>query len=252
MILVLAGTQDGRELAALLTEKGYNVCISVTTEYGRSLAQQSAALVNDLPLDNRALKEFIEKHQVKLLIDASHPYARGASENALQVTETLKLPYIRYERQNLQFPPYDKLHLVADVQQACVVANGLPGNIFLTTGSRALQEFKQGLATDKRVIARILPDAKVLATVLELGFSPKDIIAMQGPFSQEMNKVMFEDFVAATVIMKESGKIGGSDEKFLAAQQLNLEIIIIKRPKLEYRILVSNFADLLKKIKEVL
>ena len=102
------------------------------------------------------------------------------------------------------------------------------------------------------MIARILPDAKVLAEVLALGFSPKDIIAMQGPFSEAMNSTMFADFATQIMIMKESGKIGGSDEKFLAAQRLNLDIIIIKRPKLEYRVLVHDFTELLKKIKEVL
>lgn len=252
MILILAGTQDGRELAAELTALGYQVCISVTTEYGRSLAAPAAELVNDLPLDATALRAFIAKHQIKLLIDASHPYARGASENALHVTAALNLPYIRYERQSSQFPAYEKLHVVDTIQAACQVANNIPGTVFLTTGSRALAEFKANLASDKRVIARILPDAKVLAEVLALGFSPKDIIAMQGPFSEAMNSTMFADFATQIMIMKESGKIGGSDEKFLAAQRLNLDIIIIKRPKLEYRVLVHDFTELLKKIKEVL
>jgi len=42
VILVLAGTRDGREIAAGLTEAGYAVTVSVTSEYGRELAKKSA------------------------------------------------------------------------------------------------------------------------------------------------------------------------------------------------------------------
>lgn len=48
MILVLAGTQDGREIAAGLREAGYEVIASVVSEYGRELVAQSGVPVQEI------------------------------------------------------------------------------------------------------------------------------------------------------------------------------------------------------------
>ena len=51
MILVVAGTRDGREIAAELAALGYPVLVSVVSEYGRQLSEQANLQVSACLLD---------------------------------------------------------------------------------------------------------------------------------------------------------------------------------------------------------
>ena len=83
----------------------------------------------------------------------------------------------------------------------------------------------------------------VLTMMEELAVSPKRIIAMQGPFSYEMNRTMFADTDADVVFMKNSGLVGGSDTKLQAAIDLGLHIIVIDRPRPAEGALTITSAD---------
>nr|MDU2065839.1 precorrin-6A reductase [Sporomusaceae bacterium] len=180
-----------------------------------------------------AMKDVILEQHISLLIDATHPYAIKASETAREVCRETGIPYCRYERPAVALPDYGKLVEVASADEAAKVAAKLGQVIFLTTGSRTLGTFaKESLLKEKRLIARVLPDPEVLTECFELGFTPQNIIAMQGPFSQKLNKAMFAECGAEVVVMKNSGTIGGSDTKLLAAMELSLFLVVITRPPL--------------------
>ena len=74
MILVLAGTLDGREIAAGLIEAGYEVLASVVSDYGRSLAEQSGVKAQAAAMSAEELEQFIQSKGIRLIIDATHPY----------------------------------------------------------------------------------------------------------------------------------------------------------------------------------
>jgi precorrin-6A/cobalt-precorrin-6A reductase len=231
MILVLAGTQDGRELTGLLAKEGYPVMISVVTEYARELIAEQVP-VNAAPLDQEGLVRLIRQREVSLVIDASHPYAVNASENAQKASEQVGICYVRYERPLAPLPSYERLYAVDDYIQAAETAAALGKTIFLTTGSRHLADFKGSPhLTGHRLIARVLPDPEVLTQCRELGFPPKDIIAMQGPFTYELNIALFTAYQAEVIVTKNSGSIGGSDTKFAAAVAMELPLVVIGRPK---------------------
>ena len=59
-------------------------------------------------------------------------------------------------------------------------------------------------------------------------------MAMQGPFSREMNEALYRHFGTTLMITKESGDVGAVDEKVQAALQMGIEVIVIGRPKIEY------------------
>ena len=86
----------------------------------------------------------------------------------------------------------------------------------------------------------------------ELGVSPKYIIAMQGPFSYALNRAMFSEKQVDTIVMKNSGLVGGSDTKLQAAMDLGLHIILIDRPKVEVKGLVVTETDTaIEEVKKV-
>ena len=95
------------------------------------------------------------------------------------------------------------------------------------------------------LVSRVLPTAEVIALCEGLGLSPKQIVAMQGPFSQALNREMFRQYRADVIVTKNSGAIGGTDTKIAAAVELGLPVVVIDRPVLAYDRLVHCYEDVL-------
>lgn len=250
MILVLAGTQDGRELTKELLDNNYQIMASVTSDYGKKLLESENLIINDHPLDLLELEKTIQDNHINLIVDASHPYAVNISKNAMQICKNLHIKYIRYERATIELPDYDKIFFAENYQAAANLASKFGKNIFLTTGSRMLHVFiNEATLKNHTIIARVLPDAKVIEECTNLGFTPKTLIAMQGPFSHELNVELYKKYDANIIITKNSGSIGGTDTKITAAMALDLPIIVINRPKLEYKFFATNFDEVLSFVK---
>lgn len=250
MILVLAGTQDGREIAAGLREAGYEVIASVVSEYGRELVAQSGVPVQAAAMDEHELQQFVVRSGIRLMIDATHPYAVNVSRNARQVAANLHIPCLRYERPDSALPIYAKLVLAPDMQRAAEMAVGLGKTVFLTTGSHSLPLFRAAAAgRDCRLIARVLPQPEVIADCIVNGFSPADIIAAQGPFSQELNRELFRAYGADVMVTKNSGAIGGTDAKIAAAIELGLMIVVVQRPAALQQQVFESLPALLEYLK---
>ena len=248
MIFVLAGTQDGREIAKLLLENGYDVAASVVSRYGGELLAHACGqkcLINDKPLDEQALQEYMQEHAVRVLVDASHPYAVNASHNAMTACSALAVPYIRYER-DLTELDYENITVVHSYEEAAEAASKLGQRIFLTTGSRNLDKFvRSPHLQDAELTARVLPTAEVIALCESLGLDAGHIAALQGPFSKELNKELFRRYAAQVIITKNSGSIGGTDTKLAAAKELGLPIVLIDRPQLNYPCIGHHYEDIL-------
>lgn len=252
MILVLAGTLDGRELAVRLAKTGFQVMVSVISEYGRSLAEVPGISVHIGQLAVDGMKELITASGIKTVVDASHPYAVNVSANAMIACEDSGIPYIRYERAEVGLPDYKHLYMVSDAGEAARLAARMGKVIFLTTGSRTLTIFKnEPLLSDCRLIARVLPQIDVITECISLGFNPGDIVAIKGPFSQELNMALFKEYGTQVVITKNSGTVGGADTKISAAMELGLPLIVIGRPDVNYRNLCKTPEEVILKVSDI-
>jgi len=238
MIWVIAGTLDGRRLAVSIQEKtGEPVLVTVVSAYGAQLAAHKGITVHTGRLTKEEMLALIAQHKVRMLVDASHPYAAIVTITASEAAKAAGIPFIRYERPEVALPIYDKLYHVADEVSAAKLAGELSAQadkkVYLTTGSKTMHIFaKAPELRDKEVWTRVLPTSTVMKELEDLGISPKRIVAVQGPFSYDMNKIMFKDTGANVVIMKNSGLVGGSDTKLAAAIDLGLHVIVIDRPGL--------------------
>lgn len=244
-IFLIAGTEDGRLLAKFLSQKNFNVTASVVSEYGRKLLGTCAGIkINDKPLDRDDLEKILREEHFNFLVDASHPYAKNISANAIDAAQAAQIVYVRYERAEIEFD-YEKIFHVDSYKEAALQAAELGKNIFLTTGSRNLKIFVD-LLKDCNLTARILPTAEVLTQCEALGLTPKQIIAMQGSFSTELNVELFKHAGAEVIVTKNSGQIGGADTKLEAAKILNLPVVVINKPKIDYPNVATTFDDVLK------
>ena len=83
----------------------------------------------------------------------------------------------------------------------------------------------------ERCYARVLSTQEAVAEAVRLGFEGKHLIAMQGPYSEEMNLAILNHVNAAYFVTKESGGAGGFEEKKSAARKAGAKLIVIARPK---------------------
>ena len=245
-VFVAAGTKDGRELAGYILQQGYQVTASVVSSYGKSLLKSYQGIqVSCEPLDEEGFIAYFHRHGIGVFVDASHPYAANVSENAMKACRRAGVAYIRYERQQTPLD-YDRAYYVTDYQAAAEQAASLGERIFLTTGSRNLEAFARAEALQgKELICRILPEPEVVQLARDLGFTPANIVAVQGPFSLELNKELYKKYDAQVVVTKNSGAAGGADTKFAAAMELGLPLVIIDRPPVQYDNIAYTFDDIL-------
>lgn len=251
-LLVLAGTEDGRELADALKQRGHEVLVSTLTAYGAELVQGQGLKARSGAMDAQSLSELLKDNSFEALVDATHPYAVRVKEMAQKVCKDLELPYLRWERSALEVEDHPLIHWAEDIPAAAQIAARLGKRILLTTGSNGLPEWAaQPLLRDKLLYIRVLPTSEVLGRCESLGFKPFQIVAAQGPFSQEWDEAMFKQLKIQVVAAKESGKVGGTQEKVQACLNLNLPLILLKRPAAEKALDSQTMDQFIKHLEEM-
>lgn len=252
MIFVLAGTSDARELAVRIKQEGYDLVTTVVTENAARSMEEAGLPVRVGRLTAEDIARIIAEEGFQAVVDASHPFAEEASKNAMAGAKAAGVPYIRYERESAAYPQHDKVTVVEDYVQAAELAAAKRGVIMLTTGSKTLKIFADRLLglPDTTLVARMLPRVDNMQKCEELCIEQKNIVAMQGPFSKELNMALYDHYQVTLMITKESGKVGAFDEKVEAALEMGIETIIIARPSIEYGTKFSDFDGVIKQLKE--
>ncbi|BCJ86105.1 precorrin-6A reductase [Effusibacillus dendaii] len=252
MIFCLAGTSDARELALQLQAAGYPLLTSVVTESAADSLRKAGLTVTVGRKTADEMVQLLKEQHIAAIVDASHPFAEIASQNAMQAAEQLKIPYFRYERPGTILSDHPLITYVRDYQEAAEVALEQKGTIFLTTGSKTLDIFARVLngVDGIRMIARMLPNEENMRKCADLGIPQKNIVAMQGPFSEELNLAFYRHYKVSTLITKESGAEGSVQEKVKAALDEGIRIIVICRPGIEYGQIYQSAGALLSALQE--
>jgi len=228
-VCVFAGTTEGRKLTELLCSHGVAVYGCAATEYGGTLLKPHENLtVSTKRLTEAQMAELFATRHFSYVVDATHPYAPIVTENIRTACGFAGIPYLRLLRETDTIPE-DAL-FVENTAQAVKALEALPGNILLTTGSKELPAYASLPDFPQRVYARVLPVESSLAVCRECGLSPSHVLAIQGPFSLDMNTAMLKAVDAKVLVTKESGITGGFPEKAEAARQAGARLLVIGRP----------------------
>ncbi|MCR5808863.1 MAG: precorrin-6A reductase [Clostridiales bacterium] len=229
-LCVFAGTTEGRRIIDFLREQEAQITACAATEYGGELIEPSER-INVLTgrMDEQGMEELFGEKRFDLVIDATHPYASAVTENLVNACKNTGTEYLRLERGGEDAP--ENAVLAPDIASAVEYLSACVGNVLLTTGSKELAAFSGIKDFEERVFARVLPVESSIAACREAGLLPSHIIAMQGPFSVELNAAMIKSVNAAYVVTKESGRAGGFEEKALAAMKAGAKLIVIGRPE---------------------
>ena len=231
-LCIFAGTSEGRRLIERLTGRGLSMTACVATEYGEVVLGEhpdTEILSGRMPRDEIAA--LLRREGFDVVVDATHPYADHVTESIRSACEETATDYLRLLRES---EAGEEDGVFVEDTDACVrFLEGTEGNILLTTGSKTLPVFCAGKGLRERICARVLPMASSLQICADCGVAPDHIIAMQGPFDEEMNVAMLRAKNIAWMVTKDTGAAGGYLSKIRAARRAGAKAVIIGRPPQE-------------------
>lgn len=215
MILVFGGTTEGRRAVEVLEEAG-NVFFYSTKTGEQDITLHHGQRI-DGALDAEAMQAFCQEHDIRLIVDAAHPFASQLHQTILRISETLLIPVIRYER---IYPPRDPdITWIDDYDE-------IPRDIhslLATTGVQSIAKLKPLEAAGISIYYRILNRASSVALALKQGASREQLVYYEAPGDIPVE--------AEAILLKESGITGGFPEKVEAAKARGMRVIALKRPQ---------------------
>lgn len=233
-IIIFSGTTEGRTLSTKLSGAKIAHTVCVASEYGMIVMDDNEyADVRVGRLDSDDMKKLFAKEcgNEGIIVDATHPYATVVTQNIKAAAMECGLQYIRVIRDKslMEGCIYDNMNEAAG-KLAQILAE-TDDNVMLTTGSKDLHIVCEKLddMQKQRLFVRILPAIESIKICQDNGIEPGHIIAMQGPFSKEMNMALLKQYDIKHLVTKESGVAGGFEEKISAAKELGVTCHIIAR-----------------------
>jgi len=224
MILVFGGTTEGRKAVEVLEEGGSPYFYSTKT------GEQDITLHHgqriDGALDAEAMQTFCGEHDIRLIVDAAHPFASQLHQTIALVSQSLNIPTIRYER---IYPKRDpEITWIDDYSQ-------IPRDIhslLATTGVQSISKLKPLEVAGVKVFYRILNRESSIALAQKQGASPEQLCYYEDPQDIPVE--------AVAILLKESGLSGGFSEKVEAAKARGMRIIALKRPQTPANFTIVN------------
>ena len=242
-VAVFAGTTEGRLLASRLAGSQVQADVFVATEYGKEEIPKAENLhAHDGRVDEIQMEELFREKKYDLILDATHPFAVVVTANIREAAEKTGTPLLRILRDKgpgeLDRTGFSgavdgsecRIITVENIKAAVEFLKTTEGSVFVTTGSKELSAFLDLPDWETRIYARVLSMPEVVKTCADMGFYGSHLIAMQGPFAEDLNVAMMRAVRAKWMVTKESGKAGGFEEKVRAAKKAGVGLVVIGRP----------------------
>lgn len=231
-VLVFSGTTEGRTLARWLASNGVMVHVRVATEYGATVMGDEDSI--DVQVGScggaEGIASVIREGMFDTVVDATHPYASTVSKHIREGCAAAGAECIRIARGSSGLGYSDDVTAVGSVAEAVDYLMTAEGNILAATGAKEIGEYTRIPGYRERVVARVLSTASSVARCAEFGFEGRNLICGQGPFSEETNYAALMQAGAKYMVTKDSGTVGGFEEKVRAARRAGARIVLVRKP----------------------
>jgi precorrin-6A/cobalt-precorrin-6A reductase len=218
MILILGGTGEARELAAALHAAGVAVTSSLAGRVSRPRLPEGATRIGGFG-GPEALARWIGEHDVRAVVDATHPFAQRISASAARACPAAEVPLLRLERPGWSERPGDRWQWVDDLGAAAAAVGSR--RVFLTTGRQGLAAFA---ACD---------DAWFLVRCVDAPDPPlpraHELLLDRGPYTIDGELALVDAHRIDVVVTKDSGG-PHTIAKLDAARERGLPVIVVRRP----------------------
>ena len=232
---LIGGTSESASIASSLADLDITCIVTTVTENARTLYNPRIEVaVGGMNLAQMSF--FCQQNSIAVIVDASHPYATEVSRQAIALATQLDITYLRYERVSYQSaiaktnPYVVELNSFAELLAGDYLAQK---RVLLTIGCNALPQFQSwhDLAI---LFARVLPKIQSLEIALASGFTSDRLIALRPPIDEKLEAALWQQWGISLVVTKASGKAGGEDIKRKVAADLQIPLIVITRPQVDY------------------
>lgn len=223
MILVFGGTTEGRMAAKVLEESG------ATYYYSTRSDTQDIKLVHGHhvigAMEMLEMVAFFHEHEIRLIVDAAHPFAVNLHHNVVNLAEQIGVPVIRYDR---IYPPHDENLVWCKNYDDAI--NQLETHdvhrLLALTGVNTIAKLRD-YWNSHECWFRILNRNESHAGALKAGF-PVDHLVY---YEKDDTASLIDRLHPQAIITKESGLSGGFNEKIHAARQAGIKIFVVERPE---------------------
>ena len=219
-VLLLGGTGEARELAARLAGVGeLRVVSSLAGRVARPALPVGVTRTGGFGgVDG--LAAWLHDHAPAIVVDATHPFASGITENAVRAGRLTTTPLLRLQRP--AWDPEPNWHSVPTVAAAAEALPTLGIRPFLTTGRGGLECFLPRPVT--ALVRCVDPPTFPLPSGWEL-------ILDRGPYLAGNERTLMSDHHVDVLVTKNSGG-ELTRAKLTAAAGLDLPVVVVERPAL--------------------
>jgi precorrin-6A/cobalt-precorrin-6A reductase len=222
-LLILGGTAEAAALARAADAR-FGPALQITTSLtGR--AGRAGPLPGQIRIGGfggPGLAAYLSEHGVDLLVDATHPFAAGISAEARRACEQLNVPRLLLLRPPWRRHPLDRWIEVDDMAAAAAIVGRLGWRAWLAVGVAEIACF--AAATGVRFLVRLVDPPRQR---LPLRFY--EVVLGRGPFSLVEERHQIERHAIDVLVCRESGS-AASQTKIIAARELSLPVIMVRRP----------------------
>jgi precorrin-6A/cobalt-precorrin-6A reductase len=238
-VLILGGTAEAAALAGAALDR-FGDALQLTT----SLAGRTR---NPGPIPGRVriggfggpagLAAHLGRHRVDRLIDATHPFAVAISRAARLACDRIGVPRLALVRPPWRRQPEDRWIEVDDMAAAAAIVGRIGRRAWLTVGSSRIGAFAS--ATAVHFLVRLVEPPQ-----LPLPLPGCEIIVGRGPFALAEERDRLERHAIDVIVCKASGG-AATEAKLIAARELGLPVVMIRRPSTEPGTIVASVAEAL-------
>jgi precorrin-6A/cobalt-precorrin-6A reductase len=234
-LLLLAGTGEAKDIALALAAAKVDAIASLA---GATRMPKPLALPTRVGGfgGETGFRSYVSEAGITAVLDATHPFASRITARTLAVCTDIGLPYLQVLRP--AWAPQDGDQWTEIDQEEDAATHVLAGQkVFLGTGRQTLDRFAN--LKDSRVICR-----QIDPPTGPCPFSGGQFLFGRPPFPIADEIALFRDLAIDWLVVKNAGGVQ-SESKLIAARQLGIPVLMIRRPLMPETDSVATLDDAL-------